>query len=114
MREKEGWILKSNILKTKSKYLLLGPSNGCEFVKINQLHNRLSNCNFGLVNCSAPSSSPLSTIKTNNQFQFKGKIWEYIVAGCIPVIDYVPNTYKFGLKERVYIILGLMIFLNQI
>ena len=96
--------IKNALLKTKGKFLLIGPSEGCEFVEISELHNVMSNANFGLVNCSAPSSTPLSNIKINNQFQFKGKIWEYILAGCIPVLDHVPNGNKFELKEGIHYI----------
>lgn len=96
--------IKTALLKSKSKYLLIGPSKGCEFLENKEVYNKLRNANFGLVSCACPSTTPLSTIKINNQFNFKGKIWEYILAGCIPVLDYVPNAYKFGLKEGIHYI----------
>lgn len=89
--------------QTEKNYKLYGPgSNGNEYLDINEIPQKLSNCIFGLIPCSASSSDPISSNKQLLEYQFKGKIWEYMISGCIPVIDQAPNIYRLGLKEGVH------------
>ncbi|KGG00313.1 MULTISPECIES: hypothetical protein [Prochlorococcus] len=91
----------NNLKNSKIKFLFIGPSKNCKFLKMRELHGNFRKCKFGIVNASAPSSNPLSKRKITYQHQFKGKIWEYMVAGCIPVLDHAPNSYAFEMKEGV-------------
>ncbi|KGF91737.1 hypothetical protein [Prochlorococcus marinus] len=91
----------NNLKNSKIKFLFIGPSKNCKFLKMKELHLNFRKCKFGIVNGSAPSSNPLSKRKITYQHQFKGKIFEYMIAGCVPVIDHAPNSYAFELKEGV-------------
>jgi hypothetical protein len=84
-------------------YKLYGPNfykrqnNYCEFIKNEDINNLLENCIFGLSPGAASISTPNSSDKKSTPFQVKGKIYEYMQAGCIPVVDFFPNADKLGL-----------------
>lgn len=89
--------------QSKLKYKLYGPnSKENQFLKKDAIPKKLANCIFGLLPCTASNSDPISSNKKLLEYQFKGKIWEYMIAGCIPVIDQAPNIHRLGLKEGVH------------
>ena len=89
--------------KSKLKYKLYGPgSKENQFLEDDKIPKKLANCVFGLLPCAASSSDPISSNKRLISYQFKGKIWEYMISGCIPVIDQAPNIHRLGLKEGVH------------
>ena len=83
---------------SKFSYKLYGPQASiCEYLETNEITEKLSKCIFGLVPCSASSSNSLSLNNEFTQYQFKGKIWEYMIAGCIPIVDHAPLINVQGL-----------------
>ena len=82
------------------EYVLYGPDPDLsEFIEPTKIYSKLSNCIYGLTMGAASNSTSLSKKNIFDKYQFKGKIWDYMSCGCIPIIDYAPNLYMFGLKE---------------
>ena len=89
--------------KLNKSYKLYGPgSENDEFINYDEINQKLSNCIFGILPCAASSSDPLSRNKELIEYQFKGKIWDYMISGCIPVVDHAPNIHRLGLKEGIH------------
>ena len=97
-------MLKS-LISSGFSYKIYGKNKGYgEYIDTNELPLRLSNSIFGILPCSASSSTPLSKKSEGIKYQFKGKIWEYMAAGCIPVLDYAPNLHRLGLIDGLHYI----------
>lgn len=98
-RSSRNQMLKS-LNSSKFNYKLYGPQLSIsEYLETNEIKEKLSKCLFGLVPCAASSSNSLSSKNDFIRYQFKGKIWEYMIAGCIPVIDHAPLAGRQGLIE---------------
>lgn len=100
--------LRNTLKKLGASYVLYGSGhNECVRLPWDQVHTRLERCTFGLVACAASTSDPLSRPGREARYQLKGKIWEYMLAGCIPVVDYLPGALSVGLKNGIdYLQLG--------
>ncbi len=93
----------NSLKSSKFNYKLYGPQSSiCEYLETNEINQRLSKCIFGLVPGAASSSNSLSLNNEFIRYQFKGKIWEYMIAGCIPIIDHAPLANKLGLIEGIH------------
>lgn len=94
--------LRDNLKSLGSSYVLYGSGHReCIRLPWEEVHIKLERCTFGLVACAAYTSDPLSRPKEATRYQLKGKIWEYMLAGCIPVVDYLPGASTVGLQEGV-------------
>tara|TARA_Y100001933_G_C18986535_1_gene558720 strand:- start:295 stop:1425 length:1131 start_codon:yes stop_codon:yes gene_type:complete len=93
-------ILLESLNNLNLRYKLYGPQKDlCDYLSNDQIQQKLSKCIFGLVPCAASTSNSLTTNEKYIKYQFKGKIWEYMFSGCIPVIDHAPLADKSGLKD---------------
>lgn len=89
-----------SLKETQLSYKLFGPQKGIsEFIKAEKLYSELRKCIFGLAACGASKSTSYSSPNIFDRFQFKGKLWDYMICGCIPVIDFAPSLNLYGFKE---------------